>query len=63
MTLERATVLFCTGWDKEVGTLATMRAFLPDGGGGGILAGLPLKGVGEDTISLDPATAWIFLTT
>lgn len=48
-------VLFCTGWDKKWGTPAYYEGFpclTPDAAA--YLAALPLKGVGEDTISLDP---------
>lgn len=48
-------VLFCTGWDKKWGTPDYYEGFpclTPDAAA--YLASLPLKGVGEDTISLDP---------
>lgn len=48
-------VLFCTGWDKKWGTPDYYEGFpclTPDAAA--YLATLPLKGVGEDSISLDP---------
>lgn len=48
-------VLFCTGWDKKWGTPDYYEGFpclTPDAAA--YLASLPLKGVGEDSISLDP---------
>ena len=48
-------VLFCTGWDKKWGSPDYYEGFpclTPDAAA--YLASLPLKGVGEDTISLDP---------
>lgn len=48
-------VLFCTGWDKKWGTPDYYEGFpclTPDSAA--YLATLSLKGVGEDSISLDP---------
>lgn len=48
-------VLFCTGWDKKWGSPEYYEGFpclTPDAAA--YLATLPLKGVGEDSISLDP---------
>lgn len=48
-------VLFCTGWDKKWGTPDYYEGFpclTPDAAA--YLATLSLKGVGEDSISLDP---------
>ena len=48
-------VLFCTGWDKKWGSPDYYEGFpclTPDAAA--YLATLPLKGVGEDSISLDP---------
>ena len=48
-------VLFCTGWDKKWGTPGYYEGFpCLTAEAAAYLAGLPLKGVGEDTISLDP---------
>ena len=48
-------VLFCTGWDKKWGTPAYYEGFpCLTSDAAAYLAALPLKGVGEDTISLDP---------
>lgn len=48
-------VLFCTGWDKKWGTPGYYEGFpCLTTEAAAYLAGLPLKGVGEDTISLDP---------
>lgn len=48
-------VLFCTGWDKKWGTPDYHEGFpCLTAEAAAYLAGLPLKGVGEDTISLDP---------
>ena len=48
-------VLFCTGWDKKWGTPDYYEGFpCLTAEAAAYLAGLPLKGVGEDTISLDP---------
>ena len=48
-------LLFCTGWDQYWGTDAYYEGFpcLTEEGAR-FVAGLPLKGVGEDSISLDP---------
>ena len=54
-------VLFCTGWDKKWGVPAYYEGFpclTPDAAA--YLAALPLKGVGEDTISLDPCDSTDF---
>ena len=48
-------VLFCTGWDKKWGSpdyYAGFSCLTADAAA--YLAALPLKGVGEDSISLDP---------
>ena len=46
-------VLFCTGWDKKWGTPGYYEGFpCLTAEAAAYLAGLPLKGVGEDTISL-----------
>ena len=48
-------VLFCTGWDKKWGTPDYYEGFPGlTADAAAYLASLPLKGVGEDTISLDP---------
>lgn len=48
-------VLFCTGWDKKWGTEDYFRGFpCLTAEAAAWLAAQPLKGVGEDTISLDP---------
>ena len=48
-------VLFCTGWDKKWGTPAYYENFpCLTAEAAAYLAALPLKGVGEDSISLDP---------
>lgn len=48
-------VLFCTGWDKKWGTPDYYEGFpCLTADAAAYLASLPLKGVGEDTISLDP---------
>lgn len=48
-------VLFCTGWDKKWGTEDYFRGFpCLTAEAADWLAAQPLKGVGEDTISLDP---------
>ena len=48
-------VLFCTGWDKKWGSPAYYEDFpCLTSDAAAYLAALPLKGVGEDTISLDP---------
>ena len=48
-------LLFCTGWDQYWGTDAYYEGFpcLTEEAAR-FVAGLPLKGVGEDSISLDP---------
>ncbi len=54
-------VLFCTGWDKKWGTPDYFRDFpclTPEAAA--YLAALPLKGVGEDSISLDPCESTDF---
>lgn len=54
-------VLFCTGWDKKWGSPDYYEGFpclAPDAAA--YLASLPLKGVGEDTISLDPCDSTDF---
>ena len=54
-------VLFCTGWDKKWGTSDYFRDFpclTPEAAA--YLAALPLKGVGEDSISLDPCESTDF---
>ena len=54
-------VLFCTGWDKKWGSPAYYEGFpclTPDAAA--YLAALPLKGVGEDSISLDPCDSTDF---
>ncbi len=48
-------VLFCTGWDKKWGSLDYYEGFpCLTADAAAYLATLPLKGVGEDSISLDP---------
>ena len=48
-------VLFCTGWDKKWGSPEYYEGFpCLTADAAAYLASLPLKGVGEDTISLDP---------
>lgn len=48
-------VLFCTGWDKKWGSPDYYEGFpCLTADAAAYLAALPLKGVGEDTISLDP---------
>lgn len=48
-------VLFCTGWDKKWGTPDYYEGFpCLTADAAAHLASLPLKGVGEDSISLDP---------
>ena len=54
-------VLFCTGWDKKWGTPAYYENFpCLTAEAGAYLAALPLKGVGEDSISLDPCDSTEF---
>lgn len=54
-------VLFCTGWDKKWGSSAYYEGFpCLTAEAAGYLASLPLKGVGEDTISLDPCDSTDF---
>ena len=48
-------VLFCTGWDKKWGSPNYYAGFpCLTADAAAYLAALPLKGVGEDSISLDP---------
>ena len=48
-------VLFCTGWDKKWGSPDYYAGFpCLTADAAAYLAALPLKGVGEDSISLDP---------
>ena len=48
-------VLFCTGWDKKWGSPDYYEGFpCLTADAAAYLAALPLKGVGEDSISLDP---------
>lgn len=48
-------VLFCTGWDKKWGSPEYYEGFpCLTADAAAYLATLPLKGVGEDSISLDP---------
>lgn len=48
-------VLFCTGWDKKWGSPGYYEGFpCLTADAAAYLAALPLKGVGEDSISLDP---------
>ena len=54
-------VLFCTGWDKKWGTPAYYENFpCLTAEAAAYLATLPLKGVGEDSISLDPCDSTDF---
>ena len=54
-------VLFCTGWDKKWGTPAYYEHFpCLTAEAAAYLATLPLKGVGEDSISLDPCDSTEF---
>ena len=54
-------VLFCTGWDKKWGTPAYYENFpCMTAEAAAYLAALPLKGVGEDSISLDPCDSTEF---
>lgn len=54
-------VLFCTGWDKKWGSPAYFEDFpCLTAQAVAYLAALPLKGVGEDTISLDPCRSLDF---
>ena len=54
-------VLFCTGWDKKWGTPACYENFpCLTAEAAAYLAALPLKGVGEDSISLDPCDSTEF---
>ena len=54
-------VLFCTGWDKKWGTPAYCENFpCLTAEAAAYLAALPLKGVGEDSISLDPCDSTEF---
>ena len=54
-------VLFCTGWDKKWGTPAYYENFpCLTAEAAAYLAALPLKGVGEDSISLDPCDSTDF---
>ena len=54
-------VLFCTGWDKKWGQAAYFEGFpCLTAEAAAYLAALPLKGVGEDTISLDPCDSTDF---
>ncbi len=54
-------VLFCTGWDKKWGTPDYFAGFpCLTAEAAGYLATLPLKGVGEDAISLDPCDSTDF---
>ena len=54
-------VLFCTGWDKKWGTPAYYENFpCLTAEAAAYLAALPLKGVGEDSISLDPCDSTEF---
>ena len=48
-------LLFCTGWDKKWGSPDYYRDFpCLTAEAAAYVASLPLKGIGEDTISLDP---------
>ena len=48
-------VLFCTGWDQKWGSPDYYEGFpCLTADAAAYLAALPLKGVGEDSISLDP---------
>ena len=54
-------VLFCTGWDKKWGSPAYYEHFpCLTAEAAAYLAALPLKGVGEDSISLDPCDSTEF---
>ena len=54
-------VLFCTGWDRKWGTPAYYENFpCLTAEAAAYLAALPLKGVGEDSISLDPCDSTEF---
>ena len=54
-------VLFCTGWDRKWGTPAYYESFpCLTAEAAAYLAALPLKGVGEDSISLDPCDSTDF---
>ena len=54
-------VLFCTGWDKKWGAPAYYENFpCLTAEAAAYLAALPLKGVGEDSISLDPCDSTEF---
>ena len=54
-------VLFCTGWDKKWGSPDYYEGFpCLTADAAAYLATLPLKGVGEDTISLDPCDSVYF---
>ena len=54
-------VLFCTGWDRKWGTPAYYENFpCLTAEAAAYLAALPLKGVGEDSISLDPCDSTDF---
>ena len=54
-------VLFCTGWDKKWGTPAYYENFpCLTAEAAAYLAALSLKGVGEDSISLDPCDSTDF---
>ena len=54
-------VLFCTGWDRKWGTPAYYENFpCLTADAAAYLATLPLKGVGEDSISLDPCDSTDF---
>ena len=54
-------VLFCTGWDRKWGTPAYYEDFpCLTAEAAAYLAALPLKGVGEDSISLDPCDSTDF---
>ena len=54
-------VLFCTGWDRKWGTPAYYEHFpCLTAEAAAYLAALPLKGVGEDSISLDPCDSTDF---
>ena len=54
-------VLFCTGWDKKWGTPAYYENFpCLTAEAAAYLAALPLKGVREDSISLDPCDSMEF---
>ena len=54
-------VLFCTGWDKKWGTPAYYENFpCLTAEAAAYLAALPLKGVGEASISLDPCDSTEF---